>query len=84
MQPSRQAYDSDHWLKSRIDRLWFSETSIFLPIILVHGFGVNQEHEWVVTGVLPNLACDYRVMAIDVRGFGKSDKPVVRHYSVGA
>jgi pimeloyl-ACP methyl ester carboxylesterase len=45
------------------------------PVILIHGFSVNLEHEWVETGVLPQLAQHYRVIAIDVRGHGKSDKP---------
>ncbi|MGO8786019.1 MAG: alpha/beta fold hydrolase [Terriglobia bacterium] len=45
------------------------------PVVLIHGFSVNQEHEWVETGVLPKLAQRYRVIAIDVRGHGKSDKP---------
>jgi pimeloyl-ACP methyl ester carboxylesterase len=30
---------------------------------------------WVETGVLPNLATDYRVIALDCRGHGQSDKP---------
>ena len=45
------------------------------PVILIHGFSVNREHEWVEPGVLPKLAHHYRVIAIDVRGHGKSDKP---------
>jgi len=45
------------------------------PVILIHGFSVNQEHEWVKTGILPALVKEYRVIAIDVRGHGKSDKP---------
>jgi pimeloyl-ACP methyl ester carboxylesterase len=45
------------------------------PVILIHGFSVNLEHEWVETGVLPKLVPSYRVIAIDVRGHGKSDKP---------
>jgi pimeloyl-ACP methyl ester carboxylesterase len=33
------------------------------------------ERTWVDTGVLPNLATDHRVIAFDLRGHGKSDKP---------
>jgi pimeloyl-ACP methyl ester carboxylesterase len=29
------------------------------PVILIHGYSVNQEHEWVVTGILPKLVTDY-------------------------
>jgi pimeloyl-ACP methyl ester carboxylesterase len=45
------------------------------PVILIHGFSVNREYEWVKPGILPALVKDYRVIAIDVRGHGKSDKP---------
>jgi pimeloyl-ACP methyl ester carboxylesterase len=45
------------------------------PVVLLHGFGGNLDASWVETGVLPNLATDYRVIALDYRGHGKSDKP---------
>jgi pimeloyl-ACP methyl ester carboxylesterase len=43
-------------------------------ILLIHNFGNNLER-WIASGVLPNLARDYRVIAFDVRGHGKSGKP---------
>jgi pimeloyl-ACP methyl ester carboxylesterase len=43
-------------------------------ILLIHNFGNNLER-WISVGVLPNLARDYRVIAFDVRGHGKSEKP---------
>jgi len=45
------------------------------PVVLIHGFSGSLESGWVETGVLPNLATDYRVIALDCRGFGQSDKP---------
>ena len=45
------------------------------PVILVHGFSSNVETGWINTGVFSNLAKDYRVVALDLRGRGKSDKP---------
>jgi pimeloyl-ACP methyl ester carboxylesterase len=45
------------------------------PVVLLHGFGGSLESGWVETGVLPNLARDYRVIALDYRGHGQSDKP---------
>jgi len=45
------------------------------PVILVHGYANVIENNWIATGVLPNLVKDHRVIALDLRGHGKSDKP---------
>jgi pimeloyl-ACP methyl ester carboxylesterase len=45
------------------------------PVVLVHGFTGDIERSWLNTGVLPDLARDYRVLALDLRGHGHSDKP---------
>jgi pimeloyl-ACP methyl ester carboxylesterase len=45
------------------------------PVVLLHGFSGSLDTGWVETGVLPNLATDYRVIALDFRGHGQSDKP---------
>jgi pimeloyl-ACP methyl ester carboxylesterase len=45
------------------------------PVLLIHGFGVDAEKQWALPGVIKNLAKDYRVIAYDNRGHGKSDKP---------
>ena len=44
-------------------------------VLLVHGFTADIERSWVETGILPDLARDHRVVAFDLRGHGKSDKP---------
>jgi len=43
-------------------------------IILVHGLN-NTIEIWNAPGILANLAKDYRVVAFDMRGHGKSGKP---------
>jgi len=43
------------------------------PVVLIHGYAVNIGLNWAA--VLPALAHDYQVIAIDNRGHGKSDKP---------
>jgi pimeloyl-ACP methyl ester carboxylesterase len=43
-------------------------------VILVHGFTSNLE-SWVESGLLADLSMDYRVIALDLRGHGKSGKP---------
>jgi len=43
-------------------------------IILVHGF-TNTADIWWASGIAQDLARDHRVIALDLRGHGKSDKP---------
>jgi pimeloyl-ACP methyl ester carboxylesterase len=45
------------------------------PVLLIHGFGVGLQQNWVVPGVTKALASSYRVIAFDNRGHGKSEKP---------
>ena len=44
-------------------------------VVLVHGFTGTIERSWINTGILPDLARDHRVLALDLRGHGHSDKP---------
>jgi len=44
------------------------------PLLLIHGFGASIYH-WRYN--IPALARDYHVYAIDLLGFGLSDKPIV-------
>lgn len=44
------------------------------PVVLVHGF--SQTHAaWLGTPLYEDLVPDYRVIAVDLRGHGDSDKP---------
>ncbi|MEN9208040.1 MAG: alpha/beta fold hydrolase [Gloeomargarita sp. GMQP_bins_120] len=43
-------------------------------IVLIHGFGASTDH-WRYN--IPDLARDHRVWAIDLLGFGRSEKPPV-------
>jgi pimeloyl-ACP methyl ester carboxylesterase len=45
------------------------------PVLLIHGFTADIEKQWVLPGVSKALAKNYRVIALDNRGHGKSDKP---------
>ncbi len=45
------------------------------PVILVHGFASSAQHNWGVTGWYPTLTPHFRVIALDCRGHGQSDKP---------
>ncbi|CAN5175361.1 alpha/beta fold hydrolase [soil metagenome] len=48
-------------------------------IVLVHGLGSSAEGDW--GRVMPALAANHRVLALDQLGFGKSDKPLI-DYSI--
>src|SRR5580704_16817637 len=45
------------------------------PVLLIHGFSANAQMNWGNQGIISALAKDYRVIALDNRGHGKSDKP---------
>lgn len=44
-------------------------------LVLIHGFAGNADMHWVMSGMVRSLANDYRVLAIDCRGHGRSGKP---------
>lgn len=45
-------------------------------IVLIHGYTDNAERMWFRTGIAPALAKNHRIVALDNRNHGKSDKPV--------
>src|SRR5262245_55153106 len=45
------------------------------PVVLVHGFSSDLDQNWGNVGIIDKLSTDFRVVALDVRGHGKSDKP---------
>lgn len=45
------------------------------PIVLVHGWGSSIRGNWIDTGWVATLAPHRQVIALDVRGHGRSDKP---------
>ena len=47
-------------------------------VILIHGYFSNAERNWFANGIASALAKNHRVVAIDCRNHGLSDKPVLR------
>jgi pimeloyl-ACP methyl ester carboxylesterase len=45
------------------------------PVVLVHGFAANARNNWEIPGWYEALAPKYRVIAMDCRGHGLSEKP---------
>ena len=60
-------------------RLFVEETGKGSPVLLIHGFGAST-FTW--RKIAPELARRHRVVAVDLKGFGQSDKPFDEQYSV--
>lgn len=44
-------------------------------VILIHGLHASARINWGAPGIIDDLAQSYRVIALDCRGHGQSDKP---------
>jgi pimeloyl-ACP methyl ester carboxylesterase len=60
-------------------KLFYEESGSGRPLLLIHGFGAST-FTW--RHIAPDLARDHRVIAVDLKGFGQSDKPFDSRYSV--
>ncbi len=60
-------------------KLFYQEEGKGAPLLLIHGFGAST-YTWRF--VAPELARTHRVIAVDLKGFGQSDKPFDERYSV--
>jgi pimeloyl-ACP methyl ester carboxylesterase len=45
------------------------------PVVLIHGWASSAEGTWETPGTMAVLARNHRVIALDLSGFGNSDKP---------
>ncbi len=64
----------DQYLESDGVRIRYVEHGAGEPVVLIHGFTSNIEG-WNQNDVWDSLAREYRVVALDLRGHGKSGKP---------
>ena len=70
-----QAPDADAFFDSRGVRIRYVDVGRGEPVVLIHGFSTSLDANWRQTKVIDALSRDFRVVALDVRGHGKSDKP---------
>lgn len=56
-------------------KIHFLEAGQGSPVVLIHGYTGTAEGNWFSNGVAESLAKNHRVVAIDCRGHGKSEKP---------
>lgn len=64
----------DQYLDANGVKIRYIDTGRGKAIVLLHGGASNLE-SWTSEGVVDNLAKDFRVIAFDARGHGKSDSP---------
>ena len=67
--PPDQSFDSNGV------RIRYVEQGQGAPIVLMHGYTGTLDRHFIANGVFANLAKDHRVIAMDLRGHGKSGKP---------
>jgi pimeloyl-ACP methyl ester carboxylesterase len=60
-------------------RLWLEEAGAGEPILFLHGLGANT-YTWRY--LMPSLARTHHVISVDLKGFGRSDKPRDGAYGV--
>nr|BAG30829.1 meta-cleavage compound hydrolase [Neptuniibacter sp. CAR-SF] len=72
---SRSQDYSEKFVNAGGVRTRYLEAGSGKPIILIHGGGAGAESEGNWKNVIPYLAKEYRVIAMDMIGFGKTDKP---------
>lgn len=66
--------EQDQYFQSNDVRIRFTDVGSGSPVILVHGFTGNLD-AWNSNKIVETLQEEYRVVALDCRGHGLSDKP---------
>jgi len=64
-----------HYFDSGGVRVHYTDEGRGEPVILVHGFANPANLQWRRTGRIGALSKDYRIIALDNRGHGRSGKP---------
>jgi pimeloyl-ACP methyl ester carboxylesterase len=70
LEPTHGAFTASDGVK-----IHYLEAGAGSPVVLIHGYTGTAEGNWFSNGVAEALAKNHRVVAIDCRGHGKSDKP---------
>ena len=69
------------WLMLDGMRIHYMEGGAGQPVVLVHGLASQAQHDW--SRLAPALVhAGYHIFAPDLPGFGQSDKPASRTYSI--
>lgn len=63
------------WCNSDGVQLHYTDQGAGVPVILMHGYAMTTDITWRGNGTIDFLSQDYRVITLDLRGHGLSDKP---------
>ena len=79
VEPLENPLDGDErWFHWRGHRVAYTRRGVGPPILLVHGIGLTAwSSEW--RSNVDALSADHTVYAIDLLGFGRSDRPAIRY-----
>ncbi len=72
---SIQAMAQQQQIQSAGVNIHFTDEGSGQAVVLLHGFAANANMNWRMAGITGTLAEKYRVIAVDFRGHGASDKP---------
>ncbi len=74
---SLSAQEATHAFMTASDgvRIHYADLGSGTPVVLIHGYTANAEGKWFKPGIAQALAERNRVVAIDARGHGQSEKP---------
>ena len=56
-------------------KLFYQDEGSGEPVVLLHGFTINGRINWDLPGITRALSRDHRVLTLDARGHGRSEKP---------
>jgi pimeloyl-ACP methyl ester carboxylesterase len=62
------------YFASNSARIFYEEYGAGTPVVLIHGFGVDARLQWGETGLIKFLEPHFRVIALDCRGHGRSER----------
>src|SRR5262245_28676402 len=72
---AEQAFNEDYFTTSDGVKIhYLTGGSSGSWVVLIHGYSDNAERMWFRTGIAPSLAKSHRVVALDNRNHGKSDR----------
>jgi pimeloyl-ACP methyl ester carboxylesterase len=66
---------TDRFFDSNGVRIRYVDQGQGPPVVLIHDYTGTIERHWINSGVFTSFVADHRVIALDCRGHGKSDKP---------